>query len=184
MTDYENHAVIDDRPGRIAENAGGRGIGLARQRVAPGRLPARNIEGANVAGRKRRDHNRAAHRGADTAEKGRSHRQSARSPKLLTVTVAEGIEHVPGRYEIDLAARGRRRAADRLANALGPNHSAVAGIEGNDSAVAGRRIESPAVESKPAAKAFLALLVVGGHILGPDPRAIGHGEGRHRSAGI
>src|SRR5262245_11128309 len=127
MTDYENHAVIDDRPRRVAENAGGRGIGLARQRVAPGRLPARNIEGEDVAGRKGRDHDTAAHRRTDTAEKGCSDRQSARGPKLLAVTVAEGIEHVAGRYEIDLAARGRRCAADRLADALGPNHGAIAG---------------------------------------------------------
>src|SRR5262245_9048891 len=184
VADHEDHSVIDDRPRRIAENAGGRGIDLARQRVAPGRFPARNIEGEDVAGRKGRDHDTAAHRRADTAEKGCSDWQPARGPKLLAVTVAEGIKHVAGRYEIDLAARGCRRAADRLANALGPNHGAIAGIEGNDGAIAGRYVEAPAVESKPAAKAFFGLLVVGGHVLGPNPRAIRRGEGRHRSAGI
>ena len=141
VADRVHHAVVDHRPRRIAEDAGGRGFARARQGIAPGRLAAAGVKSGNVAGRKGRNDDVAVDRRTHIAEKRSRLRQAARRPQLLAVCVAERIEDVVGRDEIDLAARGRRRAPDGLADPLRPQNGAVAGIDADDGAKAGRRID-------------------------------------------
>ena len=127
----------------------------------PRRLAAVDLIGGDVTRRERRDDDAAADRRADIAEQ---RRRSAASPRAvhssLSVGAIQRMQHIVGRDEKDLAARCGRRAADRLADALRPQHRAVARVDADDRAVAGRGIEMAAVERDPAAEAFLPLLVL------------------------
>ena len=148
------------------------------KRIVPGHLAAADVKSGNVARRKRRDDDAAVDRRAHIAEQRGRLRQASRRPQLLAVVVAERIEDVVGRDEIDLAACGRRRTPNGLADPLRPHNGAVAGIDADNGAIAGRGIEASTVESEPAAEAFLPLLVLGGHVRRPELRAARRGERR------
>src|SRR6187200_3472840 len=184
MAHGKDDAVIDDRPRRIAEDAGSCGFGGASEGFAPRRLAARSLVGGDVARGERRYDNAARDRRAHIAEQGCRLRQPARGPQLLAVSRGQRIEHVVGRHEIDLSARRGRRAPDRPADRFRPRDGAVAGIDADYGAVAGRHVETPGVESQAAAEALPAPLVLGPDACRPDLGAISGREGRDCAAGV